>query len=332
VEQRPLGASDLTVSVLGLGCWPLGGGDGWGDVAEKEGLATVHAALDQGINFFDTAEGYNRGRSEEVLGKALAGRRDRALIATKVSPSNTEPDVLRKHCEASLRRLRTDHIDLYQIHWPMPPERVDGAMEELENLQREGKVRTIGISNHGVTQMEKVLWTGAAIASNQVSYSLLARAIEFEVAPACRQYGLSVIAYMALMQGLLADVYQTPDQVPAFRARTRHFSSARHGARHGGPGHEEATFHALDEIRDLCRRLGQPMARVALAWVLANKTVACVLIGSRKPAQLERNIEAASLHLSDEVIDELERITRPLRDAMGPNIDLWQGRANRRSY
>lgn len=332
MERRAVGGSDLRVSVLGLGCWPLGGGDGWGETDVQQGIATIHAALDHGINLFDTAEAYNDGRSEEIVGIALADRRDRALIATKVSPRNTEPSALRAHCEASLRRLRTDYVDLYQIHWPLPSERVEAAIATLEALRAEGKIRSIGVSNHGVCQLDEVVWTGAPVASNQVVYNLLTRAIEFEVVPACRKYGMSVIAYMPLMQGLLADRYGSPDEVPGFRARTRHFASDRAGARHGGPGHEALVFETLGRVRDVCRRLGRPMAEVALGWVMNSRTVASVLVGGRKPEQLLRNLAAAESPLPPDAVAELDAITRPLKDAMGPNIDLWQEGARSRSF
>ena len=147
MEKRPLGGSDLRVSVLGLGCWPLGGGPGWGDADERESIATIHAALDNGINFFDTAEAYGQGRSEEIVGKALRGRRDKAIIATKISARNAEPATLRAHCEASLRRLQTDCIDLYQVHWPFADGEAQDAFFTLRDLGDEGKVRFIGVSN-----------------------------------------------------------------------------------------------------------------------------------------------------------------------------------------
>ncbi len=331
MELRALGGSDLRVSVMGLGCWPLGGGEGWGEADEKQGIATIHAALDGGINFFDTAESYNSGRSEEIVGKALADRRDRALIATKISPRNTDPEAVRTHLEASLRRLRTDYVDLYQVHWPMPPANIEGAVAVLEELHSSGKVRTLGISNHGVQQMEALVWTGAPFASNQLCYNLITRAIEFEVVPACLKYGMSVIAYMALMQGMLAGAYTSADQVPEFRARTRHFGADR-GARHGEPGYEEQTFQTISGVRAIAADLGVPMAALSLAWVMAQRPVASVLIGSRKPDQLVRNLDAATLALTPETVRALDEASRPLRDAMGPNIDMWQGGANARSF
>ncbi|MCD6519044.1 MAG: aldo/keto reductase [Anaerolineae bacterium] len=333
MEKRRLGTSEIEVSVFGLGCWPLGGGPGWGDQDERESIATVHAALDYGINFFDTAEGYNNGRSEEVLGKALEDRRDKALIATKVSPTNTEPATLRAHCEASLRRLRTDYIDLYQVHWPIWPatnNSVEDAFATLLDLQQEGKIRAIGVSNHGVEQLRQVLATGVPIVSNQLCYNLLSRAIESEILPFCREHGLGVITYMGLMQGLLAGIYRSPDEVPPFRARTRHFSKDRPMARHGEPGAEAETFAALERIRQIADELGYPMAHVALAWVASKPGISCVLVGSRKRDQLARNIEAASLKLPPEVIAKLDEATEELRIKLGPNADYWQGQENSR--
>ena len=229
MERRLLGSSELKVSVLGLGCWPLGGGPGWGDTDEAESIATVHAALDLGINFFDTAEMYNEGRSEEILGRALKGRRADALIATKVSPESTEPAILRAHCEASLRRLQTDHIDLYQVHWPVDGVRIEEAFVTLADLQAAGKIRTIGVSNHGAQQLVPVLAIRSPIVSNQLCYSLLSRAIEFEILPLCTAQGISVIAYMALMQGLLVGLYNGPEDVQPFGRAPAIFAATNQG-------------------------------------------------------------------------------------------------------
>ena len=181
MEKRRCGRSDISLSVVGVGCWSFGGGPGsyWGPQEQKDVDDVVHAALDNGINYFDTAEGYNEGRSEEALGRALEGRREEAVIGTKISPSNTEPSVLRRHCEASLRRLRTDYIDIYMVHWPITDRSVEDAFDTLMSLRSEGKVRSIGISNFGVRQMEEALATGARIDVNQLCYNLLSRAIEF---------------------------------------------------------------------------------------------------------------------------------------------------------
>ena len=325
MEKRLLGESGLSVSVLGLGCWPLGGGLGWENQDERDSLATIHAALERGINFFDTAEGYNEGHSEELLGKALHGRRDRALIATKILPVNADPATLRAHCEASLRCLQTDYVDLYQVHWPITDCSVEEAFAALRALQAEGKVRAIGVSNHGLQQLTQVLATGTPIASNQVCYNLLCRAVETGIMPLCREHNIGLIAYMALMQGLLTGKYATADDVPPFRARTRHFSRTRPGTRHGEEGAEAETFQALARIRCVAEGLGVSMAHLAVAWIIVRSGICCVLVGSRTPAQLGDNMAAAQLKLSPEIIAELEQATEVLRLKLGPNADYWQG-------
>jgi aryl-alcohol dehydrogenase-like predicted oxidoreductase len=293
-------------------------------------IATIHAALDHGINFFDTAEGYNAGRSEEIVGKALVDRRDRAVIATKIGPSHTEPSVLRQYCEASLRRLQTDYIDLYMVHWPITTHSVTDSFALLDELRREGKIRAIGISNFGVGHLTEALGAGVQLDANQLCYSLLSRAIEFGIVPLCQEHRISITAYMPLMQGLLAGKYRTIDEVPAFRTRTRHFSGDREGSRHGEPGAEKETFAAIDAVRAIAKELGEPMANVALAWVMAKPGVASALAGARTPSQIGRNVEAMSLVLAPEVVERLDRATDELKQILGPNADYWQGGANSR--
>ena len=325
MEKRLLGESGLSVSVLGLGCWPLGGGVGWENQDERDSLATIHAALDQGINFFDTAEGYNEGHSEELLGKALRGRRDKALIATKIWPVYADPTTLRAHFEASLRRLQTDYVDLYQVHWAITDYSVEEAFATLRQLQAEGKVRAIGVSNHGPQQLAQALATGTSIASNQLCYNLICRAVETAIIPQCREHNVGVITYMALMQGLLTGKYAMADDVPPFRARTRHFSRARAGTRHGEEGAEAETFQALAHIRRIAEGMGVSMVHLSIAWIMARPGVSCVLVGSRTPAQLADNVAAIQLPLSPEVVAELDRATEALRLKLGPNADYWQG-------
>ena len=139
MEKRVVGKSGIEISVMGIGGWSYGGGDYWGPQAQEDVDAVAHAALDNGINFFDTAEGYNEGRSEEAVGRALKGRRSEAIIATKISPNNTEPTVLREHCDASLRRLQTDYIDIYIVHWPITEHSVEDAFATLNALKGGGQ-------------------------------------------------------------------------------------------------------------------------------------------------------------------------------------------------
>jgi len=331
LEYRKLGQSDIGVSILSLGCWALVGGSEWGDQDEGEAIATIHAALDQGINLLDTAEAYGSGYSEEIVGKALVDRRDQAVVATKIGPSHTEPSVLRDYCEASLRRLQTDYIDHYIVHWPITTHSVADSFAVLDDLKREGKIRSIGVSNFGVQQLSEAIETGVQIDNNQLHYSLLSRAIEFEVLPLCRENQITVTAYMPLLQGLLTGKFRTIDDVPPFRLRTRHFSGDRPMARHGTPGAEEETFAAVDAVRAIAEELGESMANVSLAWVMAQPGLVSAIAGARSPDQVARNVKAAELTLSPETVARLDAATDELKQKLGPNPDYWTSAENSRT-
>ena len=324
IERRNCGNSGITLPVLGIGCWAYGGGDYWGPQDQKDIQAIVNRALDRGINYFDTAEAYNDGRSEEALGLALKGRRQEAIIGTKVIPSNTEPSTLRQHCEASLRRLQSDTIDIYMVHWPIVDHSVEDAFATLETLKAEGKVRSIGVSNFGAHQLHEALDTGSRIDVNQLCYNLLSRAIEVELMPLCSRRGIGILAYMPLLQGLLTGKFHSADEIPMYRWRTRHFRGDRAGSRHGEAGAEEETFTAIKGIREIALELQVPMAQVALAWILSRPEITCVLAGIRTVAQLEENVASAGLRLSPDVIDRLNQLTEPLLRKLGASPDYFQ--------
>lgn len=176
MRYRKLGQTDIIVSVIAMGCWPIVGDFTWGPQDEADSIATIHAALDAGINFFDTAEMYGNGYSEELLGRALAGRRHEVVIASKVGSEHLAADQVIRAGEGSLRRLRTDYIDLYQIHWPSRTVPLAETMAALERLRQQGKVRAIGVSNFGLGDLGDLLAIGRP-ETNQLPYSLLWRAI-----------------------------------------------------------------------------------------------------------------------------------------------------------
>ncbi|MBN1935391.1 MAG: aldo/keto reductase [Anaerolineae bacterium] len=330
MEYRQLGKSDLYVSTLCVGCWVFAG-ESWGEQPEADSIATVHAALDSGVNFFDSAEGYGAGKSEEVLGKALIGRRDKAIVATKVSPNNALPATLRDHLETSLRLLQTDYVDLYLVHWPLIGHPIAPTMALLDDLKREGKIRAIGVSNFGPENLAELLQTGVRVDANQCGYNLLTRAVEFEVLPLCRRNGISLTTYMPLMQGILAGKWATVDDIPPFRRRTRHFRRDRPGTRHSGPGVEAELIAALDELRAVAAELGQPMADVALAWIAAQVGVASVIAGARRPDQIERNARGIVLRLDADAIARLNAASEPIKQKLGPNLDMWDEGEDARS-
>jgi myo-inositol catabolism protein IolS len=324
--------SGMRVSVVAFGAWQIGDTGYWGADDQSDAEATVHAALDAGVNLFDTAEMYGDGESERALGRCLGARRAEVLVASKVAPDHCVPGGVRASCEASLRRLGSDWIDLYQVHWPPDPTRYDDTRGELERLRDEGKIRAVGVSNFGPGQLDQWMQPGTACVSNQVGYNLAFRAAEHEVLTTSRKHGLGVLAYMPLMQGILAGKWASVDALPQSRRRTRHFSGQREGATHGEPGCEDLLFEMLARLRKAADETGHSMATLAVAWALAGPGVCSVILGARKPAQLTRNLAAADLDLSPELKALLDRISDPLKVCLGPNPDMWRAGEEKRIH
>ncbi len=346
MEWRGCGRSGLELPVLGLGCWAFGGGEYWGATQQSEVDAVVRRAFDLGVGYFDTAEVYNDGRSEEALGRALRDLpRDRVVIGTKVSPAHVQPEVLPRRCEASLRRLATDRIDLYMVHWPITPRSirhfdaalevcpaVDDAFAELLRLREQGKVRHLGVSNFGRARLDEALVLCPDLAVDELPYNLLSRAIEWEALPACRQRGVGVIGYMALLQGVLTDRYPRLEDVPAWQRRTRHFDARKtEAARHGLPGEEEATGRALSALRGICREQGLTLPEMALRWAVANRDVTCTLVGSRSVCDLEANVRAAGQPLPADLVARLNAVTDALKQRLGRSFDYYEAPGNDRT-
>jgi len=349
MNRKQCGRSGLELSSLGIGCWSFGGGDYWGEQSQADVDEVVRCALDSGINTFDTAEAYNEGRSETSLGRAMRGiSRERVILCSKVSPSHTHPRTLVRHCEASLKRLATEYIDLYMVHWPIharsirfftsdrdlidhPPASAD-AFESLIRLQQQGKIRHIGLSNFSAARLEEVQRLGVKVAVNQLPYNLLSRAIEYEILPFCRTQGVGVVSYMTVMQGLLIRPYNCLDDLALVRRRTRHFdSSANPFSRHGGRGSEEEMRLALDGIEAVAGEIGCSLLELAIGWVLAQKGVCCALVGARSRAQVEANAAAVIRPLDPVLVSELETLTRPLKEAMGAGFDYFESLENDRT-
>jgi len=323
MECRHLGATDIAVSTVTMGCWAIVGDATWGPQDESDSISAIRAALDAGITTFDTAEGYGAGYSEALLGKTLTGIRDRAVIASKVSSDNLAPSDLKAACERSLKRLATDYIDLYQIHWPSRRIPLSETLGALEELKAQGKIRAIGVCNFGPLDLDDLTAAGRA-ESNQLPYNLLFRAIEFELQAQCAVNDMSILCYCPLAQGLLTGKFSSADEVPLGRARTRHFSRLRAQTRHGEEGHEEETFEAVNRIRGICDELGEPMERVTLAWLLHQPAVTTVIAGIRNAEQARRNAAAGDLKLSGDVVSQLCLATDSLKIALGSNPDMWQ--------
>jgi aryl-alcohol dehydrogenase-like predicted oxidoreductase len=324
MRYRKLGRTDIEVSVICQGCWSLVGKDfNWGHNERSDSIAAIRASLDAGVNFFDTAEGYGRGEAEEILGEALGDRRKEAVVATKVSGRHLRPEEVGPACERSLRRLGTEYIDLYQIHWPRRDVPVADTLGAMERLRAEGKVRVLGVSNFGTSYMEELLSAGR-VESNQLAYSLLWRPIENAVQPMCAENDLSILCYSPICQGLLTGKFATADDVPVLRARTRLFSSKRPEASHGEAGCEAEAFAAIDRIRGICESIGEPMGNVSMAWLLAQRGVASVIVGGRNAAQARDNAAAGDLELGDDVVASLTAATQDVKRCAGENCDMWE--------
>lgn len=323
MECRQLGNTGIAVSTITLGGWSLIGDANWGDQDREDSLAAIDAALDAGINFLDTAPIYGNGASETLLGEALRGRRDRVVIADKVLGTLTRERIFAE-CELSLQRLQTDCIDLYQVHWPDRDTPFEETFTALDTLIKQGKIRAYGISNFGPQDLAFAMAAGANPVTNQMPYSLLWRGIEHELLPQCRGQNIGILSYSSLMQGLLTGKFQSADQVPAGRARTRHFSPARPQIRHSEPGAEQETFAAIAAMRKACLERNLPMAQVALAWIAAQPGVTSVIAGARNADQVRTNAEAGELHLDPNLVSHLDAVTSGLKSLFATNLDPWQ--------
>jgi aryl-alcohol dehydrogenase-like predicted oxidoreductase len=326
MEYATLGESDLEVSAVTMGLWNVAGGVTWGETDRQEAIEAIDAAVEAGITTFDTAEAYGDGRSERLLGTAIADQdRDDLQIATKAWPDNHRGEDLKAACRASLDRLETDYLDLYYLHYPNESVGFEETFGALAELREAGLIREVGVSNFGVAQLEEAREASPVpIVANQLPYSLLWRAIEFEVREACVDSNTSIVVYSPLAQGLLADAYRRPGEVPDGVARTRHFSGDRPHARHGEAGAEEPTFATVDRIRGVCADAGRPMAEVALAWVLDRAGVTSVVAGSTTPEHVRANATAAAADLDPTITERLDAATEGLRATLGANPDPWQ--------
>jgi len=348
MELSKLGASSIAISPMMLGCWSFGGGNYWGNQSQHDVNEVVHAAIDMGINCFDTAELYNGGESEKSLGFAIEGHRHDIIICSKISPSNCRN--VRKHCEESLQRLKTDYLDIYMVHWPLhahsikhftkdddvinnPPDTAD-VFYQLEELKKAGLIRAIGISNFGVTQIKEVIDTGVQVDVNEMPYNILSRAIELEIAPFCMQEGISLVGAMGLQQGLLTGKYLSAGEVPYNQAHSRHFANARGNgtSRHGSEGEETAVFAILTTLRAMAKELNIGMDQLSIAWLLAKPFLSATLVGSRTIDQLKKNIAACTITLNQDIIAEIDRISLPLLHKLGPSADYYENPANSRIY
>ncbi|HEX2185364.1 MAG TPA: aldo/keto reductase, partial [Chloroflexota bacterium] len=311
MEYRRLGKSGLKVSAIGLGGNTFGNG-----ADEAQTGRIINRALDLGINFIDTADVYSRGISEEYVGKAVAGRRQEALIATKVQGRMgdlpNDEGLSRKHImegiEASLRRLDTDYVDLYQVHRFDSSTPIEETLSTLDDLVRQGKVRYIGCSNFAAWQICESLWVAerknvTPFVSVQPRYNIFDRAIERELVPFCRQHGIGIIPYSPLAGGVLTGKYHPGEEPPA---DTRAGRNARMRQQLN-----EATLGRVDRLVAWAKGRGHSGGELALAWLLAHPEVSTVIAGATRPEQVEENARASEWRLTEADLQEIDEILGP---------------------
>jgi len=311
MERRQLGTSNLYITPIGVGAWAIGGGDwefSWGPQDDKDSIAAIHQALDHGVNWIDTAAVYGLGHSEEVVARAIADRHDRPYVFTKCSlvwdqdrniRHSLKSESIRRECEASLRRLKLDAIDLYQIHWPDPDPDVEEGWKTLARLKGEGKVRNIGVSNFTVEQMKRAQKI-APITSLQPPYSMLDRGVEGEILPYAEHSKIGVIVYSPMASGLLTGG-MTRERVTAFpaddwRRRNSKFQEPR-------LSRNLAVAALLGEIG---KRHGRTAGEVAIAWTLHNPAVTAAIVGVRRREQVDGVIGALEFRLTDAEFAEIQ--------------------------
>jgi len=312
MQTRQLGNSDLQITPIGIGAWAIGGG-GWqgsmGPHDEAGSIPAIHAALDHGMNWIDTAALYGLGHSEEVVARALLGRSRRPYVFTKCERvwdasgkigACLKADSIRRECEGSLRRLKTDVIDLYQIHWPEPDEDIEEGWSTLARLQQEGKVRYIGVSNFSVAQMKRAQAI-APVTSLQPPYSIVTCEIETEILPFARENHIGVIVYSPMSAGLLTGSMT--------RERVANFSSE--DWRRNLPNFQEPllsrNLQLVERLREIGKRHGRTAGEVAIAWTLNNPAVTGAIVGIRSPQQVSGIVGALEFRLSSAEMTEIEK-------------------------
>jgi len=310
MKTKKLGNSDLSITPVGFGAWAIGGSGwefGWGEQDDKQSVAAIHRALDLGVNWIDTAAVYGMGHSEEVVAFALrTWPGPRPYVFTKCGLSWDEQgyvhrdlsaDSIRRECEDSLRRLNVDVIDLYQIHWPTDD--LDEGWGAMAQLQKEGKVRWIGVSNFNVEEMRRAQAI-APITSLQPPYSLVRREVEPEILPFCRSNEIGVIVYSPMASGLLtgAMTRERAANLPGsdWRSRDVEFHEPK----------LSKNLALVERLREVGNRHGCPAGQVAIAWALRNPAVTGAIVGARTAKQVEGNVGAANLRLTDDEIAEIE--------------------------
>ncbi|HSR29343.1 MAG TPA: aldo/keto reductase [Anaerolineae bacterium] len=322
MERRKLGNSELSVTPIGIGTWAIGGGDnpyGWGSQDDKDSIAAIRRGLELGVNWIDTAAGYGHGHSEEVIGQAIAGRRDEVIIATKCGIlwqedgsdifGCMEAASIKREVENSLRRLKVDVIDLWQIHWPLPDEGIEEGWGAVADVIKEGKVRYGGVSNFSVEQLKRIMPIHP-VTSLQPPFSMLLRDTEKELLPFCAENDIGVVVYSPMQAGLLTGK-MTRERVAAFPE-----DDWRKGNSLFQEPQLSINLDLVEKVRPIAQRAGRPVSQLAIAWVLRRPEVTSAIVGARRPSQIEETAGAAEWKLSAEEIAEIDKLLAEREEAL----------------
>ena len=312
MQTKKLGYTDLQLTTVGLGAWAMGGPwlFGWGPQDDDQSIATIHRAMDEGINWIDTAPIYGHGRSETVVGRALRQIKQKPLIATKCGLcwdenheriTRLKAESVRAECHDSLKRLGIDTIDLYQIHFYEPDEDIEEAWTEMAKLLEEGKVRYIGVSNFSVEQIKRIQKIHP-VASLQPPYSMLHRGVEDELLGYCQQNDIGVIVYSPMQRGLLAGKFN-PERLANLpegdhRKTNPDFQQPQFGA----------TLELVEQLKKIAERSGRTCSQLAISWTLRRSEVTAAIVGARKPDQITETAAASDYVLSPEDLEEIEKL------------------------
>lgn len=309
MQKKKLGNSDLELSPIGFGSWAVGGGDwqfAWGPQDDNDSVAAIHKALDLGMNWIDTAAVYGLGHSEEVVARALNTSTHKPYVFTKCGLIWDEKRLvenslkqIRREAEDSLRRLALDAIDLYQVHWPKPDEEIEEAWGVMADLQKEGKVRWIGVSNFSVAQMERAMKI-APVTSNQPPYSMLNRAIEPEILPFCGKNNIGVINYAPMHSGLLTGA-MSKQRVADFPK-----DDFRRNAKNYQEPLLSRNLAVADFLSEIGKRHGVSAGVIAIAWTLHHPAITAAIVGGRNARQVEGVMPSADFRLSEQEFSEIQ--------------------------
>lgn len=311
MQRRPLGNSGLEVSPIGLGTWTAGGDVAtWGHVDDRESIAAIHQALDSGVNLIDTAPIYGLGHGEEIVGKAIQGRRQEVILATKCGqlfprakddwpPRCLKRESIFRECEQSLRRLRTDVIDLYQCHWPDPDTPPQETMEALRTLLDQGKIRAIGVSNFSCDQMSTIREFGPVHAL-QPPFSMLHLRTADDLIPFCIEHEVAVLPYSPLAKGLLTGKFDENSRFQDIRARDPEFTGERF----------RRNLHVVKQLESVAANYDKSVAQLAINWTVNHAGVTAPIVGAKRPSQVIENVGGVGWEITDEDLARIDTILR----------------------